>query len=108
MTSELPDNVLDFLKAQTGQDPTPMIRLFLQEWPNKERRHIAARAAHRFYEQFKDALFPTLAVLRREELVELVERYRDEGKETERVIVDMWLMGRFPPPPVVGVIRMGG
>jgi hypothetical protein len=103
-----PDDMIERITEATGQRPQVYCRHFDSWWKIREHRDKALKMAKSFYEVFRDPLFPYLAGLTREELVELVSHYRNEKRETERIVVDMWLMNRFTPPHVVGVLRLGG
>jgi len=41
-----------------------------------------------------------------EELVQMVSRYRTEGREDKRIVTDMWLLARFEPQKIGGRLQV--
>ena len=55
--------------------------------------------------------YPRLKVLEqytRDELINFITSYRNEGREEERIITDMWLMANYAPEKVFGSMNIGG
>lgn len=87
------------------------LAMFEHEWMRGDRdlaRQMADEYIGRHYEQ----IAPFLEPLTIPELVDLIDRYRDEGVEREgdRIIADMWLLSRYEPQRIVGAfdIRLPG
>ena len=79
---------------------------FDHEWKKGDRalaKELAKEwvAAHPAIEQ-------TLGQYTIEDLVRFVDRYREAGEESDRIITDMYLLAKFPPQRIVGSFAIGG
>ncbi len=81
-------------------------KLFDKEWRtgDREKAKLLARA---YVADNRERLASSLASLARGELVALVSEYRKAGKDTERIIVDMWLISEYEPQKITGKINIG-
>lgn len=73
----------------------PVVKRFDEEWRYGD-RDLAKKLAKEFIKARHAALAPALANLTVFDLVELIEFYRSEGDEENRIIADMWLLAASP------------
>lgn len=64
--------------------------------------------ARMFVYDHESELAPLLERYTRDDLVRMVELYRDTGRNTDRLIADMWLMAKYDPQHVWGTMNVGG
>ena len=82
---------------------------FIREWNSGPRDRITAKAIARAYvEKYRANLAPVLEQYSREDLVGLVTEYRASGRESDRVIADMWLLTQYEPQDIRSVFNLGG
>lgn len=80
---------------------------FDYEWREGDRARAKDLAAE-FVRDHESELGPLLERYTRDDLVRLVEQYRDAHRNTDRLIADMWLMAKYDPQRVYGSMNIGG
>lgn len=86
-------------------DIDPDIAAFDHEWKHGDRASAKEMAAIWVRDHF-EAIAPDLTQYGIEGLVSLVSAYRKTGRESDRIIVDMWLLVQHPPQQISGILRM--
>jgi hypothetical protein len=79
---------------------------FDYEW-RKGDRILAKQIASDYINDNRSTLEPLLGGKSLEELVQMVSGYRDQHKETDRIVCDMWLQAEFEPQHISGAINIG-
>ena len=68
-----------------------------------------ARELARAYVDIHEArLAPILEPLDRDGLVLLVDAYRGQGRHMDVAVVEMWLLTKYDPQKITGVLGVGG
>jgi len=76
------------------------------EW-REGNRAVAKEIATAYINDNRATLDSLLGGKSLDELVKMVEGYREQHKETDRIVCDMWLQAEFEPQHISGAINIG-
>ena len=80
---------------------------FNQEWKDGDRVRAKAMAVV-YINEHRGDLTKILGPMSLEEIVALISEYRKKGKESDRIVADMWLLSEYAPQHISGGINIGG
>lgn len=76
------------------------------EWKHGDRA-LARELAKEYIFAHREQLAPHLENLTLEDMVKMIDMYREYGREDDRIIVDMWLLTYYDPQKISGAITIG-
>lgn len=79
---------------------------FEHEWHHGDRG--LARDLAKEYVAAHPAVVESLAAYTLEDIVRLIDQYRELGRESDRIVADMYLLATYPPQMVAGAVAIGG
>jgi hypothetical protein len=83
------------------------IKKFDREWRTGDRAK-AKGLAKSYVDAHREEINKLLAPYTREQLVELIDQYRQVGREEDRLVVDMYLLSEYEPQKITGELNIGG
>lgn len=84
---------------------TEHILRFDHEWRVGDRA-VAVQLAKEYVNQHRPALAEQLIKFTLDDMVKLIDQYREAGQHENRLIAEMWLLSEYKPQDITGEIHV--
>ena len=83
------------------------ILAFVDEWKSGDRTK-ARELAREYVDKHSARLAPLLEPLHRDDIVKLIDAYREHERHVDVAVAEMWLLTKYDPQKISGVLGVGG